>query len=66
MREEDITESDTDEFDYRMPWCLYDVMLIEKNNGISRRIGVGVVHVNAFLQESPVWKEMVSEWVDWW
>jgi hypothetical protein len=50
MREEDITESDTDEFDYRMPWCLYDVMLIEKNNGISRRI----------------WKEMVSEWVDWW
>jgi hypothetical protein len=60
MREE-IIEFDTDEYNGPMPWYLCNVMLIETNNGISRRIGVGVVHVNAFLQESPVWKDIVLE-----
>jgi hypothetical protein len=60
MREE-IIEFDTDEYNGSMPWYLCNVMLIETNNGILRRIGVGVVHVNAFLQESPVWKDIVLE-----
>jgi hypothetical protein len=43
-----------------IPWCIYNVMLIETENGISQRVGVGKVHINAFFQESrPVWRDIV-------
>jgi hypothetical protein len=61
LMREGITEFNTDEFDYRMPWYLYSIMLIETNIRISRLVGIGVVHVDAFLQESPVWKDIVLE-----
>jgi hypothetical protein len=43
-----------------IPWCVYNVMLIETKDGISQRVGLGKVHVNAFLQdERAVWRDIV-------
>jgi hypothetical protein len=43
-----------------VPWCVYNVMLIETENGVSQRVGLGKVHINAFLQDSrAVWRDIV-------
>jgi hypothetical protein len=50
---------DTDVFDMDEPWCVYNVMLIETTEGISRRIGLGKIHVAAFTE-----KEGGARWRD--
>ncbi|KAF2129553.1 hypothetical protein P153DRAFT_21496 [Dothidotthia symphoricarpi CBS 119687] len=56
-----LFQFDTEKFDHTVPWCVYNVMLIETKDGISQRLGIGKVHMDAFLQESPVWKEFILE-----
>jgi len=54
----DQVEIDTSSFNIRKPWCLYNVMLIESQQGVSRRLGLGRMHIDAFAQASPVWKDI--------
>jgi hypothetical protein len=56
---EDFIEFDCKAFDAAKPWCIYNVMLIETFGGVSRRLGLGRVHIDAFLGEKPAWKEIV-------
>ena len=49
------------EFDHRRynrykPWPLYNVMMIERDNGVASRIALGVMHVTAFVQAKPITK----------
>jgi len=46
----DQAEFDTVAFDAGKPWCLYNVMLLEMHGEASHRVGLGQVHVHAFLQ----------------
>jgi len=61
LDQDDAFEFDTSAFDINVPWCVYNVMLVVTEGGISRRLGVGKVHVDAFLGESPMWKDFVLE-----
>jgi hypothetical protein len=56
---EDFVEFDLAVFDVSIPWCIYNVMLIETSNGISRRVGLGRMHVDAFLKEKPLWRDVI-------
>jgi hypothetical protein len=43
-----------------IPWCVYNVMLVETKDGISQRVGLGKVHINAFLEDKgTVWRDVV-------
>jgi hypothetical protein len=55
----DLVEFDIGAFDGARPWCLYNVMLIDTVDGISRRVGLGKVHMDAFLGDEHVWKEVI-------
>jgi hypothetical protein len=57
--EHDYVEFDITAFDVSIPWCIYNVMLIETSNGISRRVGLGRMHVDAFLREEPLWRDVI-------
>jgi hypothetical protein len=50
---------DIDLFDMNEPWCVYNVMLIQTTEGISRRVGLGKIHVAAFTE-----KEGGARWRD--
>jgi hypothetical protein len=50
---------DTDAFDTDEPWCVYNVMLVKTTHGISRRVGLGKMHVAAFTE-----KEGGARWRD--
>ncbi|OWY55790.1 hypothetical protein AALT_g11147 [Alternaria alternata] len=57
---QDFVEFDVKAFDASKPWCIYNVLLVEAvNSGESRRIGLGRVHVDAFLGGEWAWKDMV-------
>ena len=43
---------DTNVFTKR-PWCLLNVMLIERKGNVARRLGIGVVHEDAWLARDP-------------
>lgn len=55
----DQFECDPTVFDVTIPWCLYNVMLVRTVDGVSERIGLGQVHVDAFMQESPQWRTVL-------
>ena len=46
-------------FDEHKPWCMYNVMMIEKKDGVAYRLGLGSVHIDAFFAASPKWKHIV-------
>ena len=50
-------------FDHRTfkpkPWCAYNVMMIERKDGISYRLGMGICHVDAFMDAKPMLKMIV-------
>lgn len=59
---EDAFAFDTSVFHVDVPWCVYNVMLVETVDGVSRRIGVGRVHIDAFFRNTkPVWRTIVLE-----
>jgi hypothetical protein len=37
-----------------MPWCLYNVMMIERVGEVVDRLAIGRVHVQAVAQSNPV------------
>jgi hypothetical protein len=46
-------------FNVKKPWCLYNVMLVDTDDdGISHRVGLGRVHVDAFLQAEINWRDV--------
>ncbi|OTA86893.1 hypothetical protein M434DRAFT_35587 [Hypoxylon sp. CO27-5] len=49
----DVTFFDTNLFQYR-PWCFLNVMMVEDLDGTARRLGIGIVHEDAWLQENPI------------
>ena len=57
---EDSVEFDVKAFYASKPWCIYNVLLVETvNGGDSRRVGLGKVHVDAFLGGEWAWKDMI-------
>jgi hypothetical protein len=50
---------DTNVYDIDEPWCIFNVMLIETAGEVSRRIGLGKVHVAAFTQENSCWRDII-------
>lgn len=51
---------DADAFDIDEPWCVFNVMLIATTEGVSRRIGLGKVHIAAFTQKQGArWRDIV-------
>ncbi|KAJ4288590.1 hypothetical protein N0V90_011827 [Kalmusia sp. IMI 367209] len=56
---QDFVEFDCEAFDRWKEWCLYNVMLIETKDGESRRLGLGKVHIDAFLGEDSQWKDVI-------
>ena len=55
---QDFVEFDVVAFDAFKPWCIYNVMLIDTHDGISQRVGLGKVHIDAFLEQDYVWKDV--------
>jgi len=51
---------DVEAFDIDEPWCVFNVMLIATNEGVSRRIGLGKMHVAAFTEDHGArWRDIV-------
>lgn len=44
---------DQQRFDVTKPWCLYNVMLVEWNDGVAYCLGVGKVYIDAWAQSRP-------------
>ncbi|KAJ4304969.1 hypothetical protein N0V90_000497 [Kalmusia sp. IMI 367209] len=61
LDQDDAFECDTRAFDLSIPWCVYNVMLVQTTDGISRRLGLGKVHVDAFLRASTTWRDVSLE-----
>lgn len=40
-------------YDKTKSWCLYNVMMVEWNGEVASRIGLGIVHIDAFHQAQP-------------
>lgn len=51
---------DTNVFDIDEMWCVYNVLLVETLHGVSRRVGLGKVHIAAFCEEeNPEWRDII-------
>lgn len=50
---------DQTRYDPNICWCLYNVLMIEWQNGMAYRAGVGQVHIYAFDGASPQWEKIV-------
>jgi Heterokaryon incompatibility protein (HET) len=53
-----------DKYDHRRynknkPWPLYNVMMIERVDGVAYRVAIGIIHVTAFIRAKPTWKLIV-------
>ncbi|KAI1092999.1 HET-domain-containing protein [Rostrohypoxylon terebratum] len=51
-RDPEVTFFDTELFESR-PWCFLNVMMVELCGNAARRLGVGTIHEDAWVQESP-------------
>lgn len=50
---------DINAFDVDKSWCICNVMLIERTGEVSRRVGLGKVHVAAFTKdEGSFWRDI--------
>ena len=49
----DSSACDPRRFDTQKPWCLYNVMLVEWIDEVAYRLGVGTVHIDAWVQAKP-------------
>lgn len=60
---EDSFAFDQDVFWVDCPWGVYNVMLIETKGGVSHRLGIGKVHIDAFFRENedsePEWRDII-------
>lgn len=50
---------DEQRFDSNKSWCLYNIMLVEVREGVSYRVGVGTMHIDAWAQAKPEKKIIV-------
>jgi hypothetical protein len=50
---------DTGIYDIDIPWCIFNVMLVETTEEVSRRVGLGKVHIAAFTQGDSCWRDIV-------
>jgi len=57
----DFVRYDTKAFDPYKLWHLYNFMLVETKKGISRRVALGKVHIDGFLGEKPVFRDVNLE-----
>jgi hypothetical protein len=44
---------DQGRYDPNICWCLYNVMMIEWQDGVAYRVGIGQMHIHAFDRASP-------------
>ena len=49
---------DTRLYDATMPWGLFNVMMIERIDGVAYRLAIGRIHVAAFMEARPVEREI--------
>ncbi|MCJ1229516.1 hypothetical protein MMC12_006183 [Toensbergia leucococca] len=40
-------------YNLKKPWCLFNVMMIQRQEEVAYRVGVGKIHVDAFMQAKP-------------
>jgi hypothetical protein len=52
-------EFDRNWYDWRICWCLYNVLMVEWRDGIAFRMGVGMIHIHAFDNASPEWRKII-------
>lgn len=62
-REPEESDSDEEEdqkevfdprcYDNKKYWCLFNVLMIERRDGIAYRLGIGKLHIDAFDEHSP-------------
>lgn len=50
---------DQTRYDLNICWCLYNVLMVEWQDGVAYRIGIGQVHIHAFDAASPKWHKMM-------
>ena len=58
---DEVAYFDTRLYDASMPWGLFNVMMIERVDGVAYRVAVGRIHVAAFMEAKPVEREIVLE-----
>lgn len=46
-------------YDLNICWCFYNVLMIEWQDSVAYRVGIGQVHIHAFDNASPQWHKMV-------
>ena len=52
---------DTRLYDATMTWGLFNVMMIERIDGVAYRLAIGRIHVAAFMEARPVEKEILLQ-----
>lgn len=52
-------EFDRDRYDWRICWCLYNILMVEWRDGIAYRTGVGTIHIHAFDNASPERRKII-------
>jgi hypothetical protein len=52
---------DTRLYDATTPWGLFNVMMIHSAEGVSQRVAIGRIHVAAFMEAEPTYREIVLE-----
>jgi len=50
---------DQTRYDLNICWCLYNVLMIEWQDGVAYRLGIGQVHIHAFDEASPTWRKVL-------
>lgn len=50
---------DRDRYDWQVPWCLYNILMVEWQDGIVYRTGVGTIHIHAFDNASLEWRKIL-------
>src|SRR6266498_3241910 len=50
---------DPNRYDLNICWCLYNVVMIEWQDDVAYRVGIGQVHIHAFDKASPQWHKIL-------
>jgi len=45
-------------YDADVCWCLYNVLLVQWEDNVAFRVGIGQVHIHAFDKAQPIWKSI--------
>ena len=58
---DELAYFDTRMYDSTTPWGLFNVLMIERLNGVASRLTMGRIHVAAFMEAGPMYKDIVLQ-----